>query len=55
MHKKNFSKAFLFCDSCGFLWHGYFSVKHDSDADSEIVLRAVKQPRRVVIDLYRAN
>jgi len=27
------------------------SVKHDSHSESEIVLRAVKQPRRVVIDL----
>lgn len=31
------------------------SVKYDSDSDSEIVLRAVKQPRRVVVDLDRPD
>jgi hypothetical protein len=30
-------------------------VKHDSDSESEVVLRAVKQTRRIVIDLYRPD
>src|ERR1044072_339945 len=31
------------------------SVKHDSASESEVVLCAVKQSRRVVVDLYRAD
>lgn len=31
------------------------SVKHDSDSDSQIVLRTVEQSRRVVVDLNDAN
>ena len=36
------------------LWILY-SVKHNSDSDSEVMLCAVKQSRRVVVDLYRPD
>ena len=32
-----------------------YSVKHDSDSESKVVLCAVKQSRRVVVDLYRPD
>jgi hypothetical protein len=41
----------LFVPFCGNL----LSVKHDSDSESEVMLCAVKQSRRVVVDLYRPD
>src|SRR5690349_8328185 len=56
IERDHFAMCFvILCSSLCFLWAAYVSVKHDPDSESEIVLCAVKQPRRVVIDLDRSD
>src|SRR5215213_8674922 len=52
-HKKHKNGSRILCALCASLWLENFGplVNHDSYSDSEVVLRTVKQSRRVVINL----
>ena len=58
-HKKHKVKTNLYklCASCGpDLFCAFCDLsEHDDDSESEVVLCAVKQARRVVVDLYRPD